>query len=265
MIKNKRVLILMYHMITKTNHPYEKRYALSPERFRRQMLYLKKNGYTSMSLDDLQRYFAARTGSLPEKPVIITFDDGYLDNYERAFPILRECNFSATVFVVTGHVGIANRWMRSGGYPERPLMGWREIEEIKKHGITIGSHTVNHRCLKHLSLKDVKTEIEDSKKLLEDRLGVPVNHFAYPYGDTNRIIVNVIKECGYKTACSTKSGFNTSGINLFELRRLEIYGTDSIWRFAIKLTYGTNDGNLLLPARYYVKRLTDKVTQRSLA
>jgi len=265
-----KILILMYHMVTKTIHPFETRYALSPDKFKRQMWYLKYKGYTPISLDDLHEYFTDKTditgkyrsgptNGLAKKPIVITFDDGYMDNYESALPILREYNFPATVFVVSSLVGKTNNWMRADGYPEKPLMGWHEIEKMKGNGITVGSHTVNHYHLSHLSLEDAKIEIEESKKYIEDKLGIPINHFASSYGDMNEYIVNMVKETGYRTACSTRSGFNSNGINLFELRRLDIYGTDSIWQFAIKLTYGTNDGNLLLPASYYVKRLSERL------
>ncbi len=236
------------------------------------MAYLKRAGYQIIRLDDLVNFIistnktdqtnkTSQTSQLvkPHKSVVITFDDGYMDNYESALPILREYNFPATVFVVSSLVGKTNNWMRADGYPEKPLMGWHEIEKMKGNGITVGSHTVNHYHLSHLSLEDAKREIEDSKKFLEDKLGIPINHFAYPHGDMNESIMNMVKEAGYRTACLTRSGFNSKELNLFELRRLEIYGTDSIWQFAIKLTYGTNDGNLLLPTKYYMRRFLEKV------
>jgi peptidoglycan/xylan/chitin deacetylase (PgdA/CDA1 family) len=256
-----RILILMYHMIEKTNKRIEKRYALSPDRFRRQLGYLKRKGYTPISLDDLYEYFLRRTISLPQKPVIITFDDGYMDNYENAYPILKECGFPAAVFIIGGFVGNTNVWMKSEGYPERPMMGWREIEDMKKDGITIGSHTMNHLRLSILKTEDARKEIDGSKKFLEDKLGVPVDHFAYPYGDMNASFRHIVKTAGYKTACSTRSGFNSDGIDLFELRRLEIYGTDSVVSFGIKLIYGTNDGSVFLPAKYYMKRMVERVNR----
>lgn len=248
----------MYHMISKTDHLHEKRYALSPEKFKRQMRYVKQKGYTPIGLDDLHGYFY-KNNTLPSKPIVITFDDGYMDNYEKAFPILREHNFKATIFVVAGLVGKTNQWMKDRGYPERQLMGWDEIEECKKYGITIGSHTLNHPRLSLLKNKDARREIEDSKKLIEDRIRARVNHFAYPYGDMNESIVNMVEEAGYKTACSARSGFNSKNIYLTKLRRIEIYGTDSIWQFAIKLTYGTNKGDFLFPMKYYMKRLNDRI------
>lgn len=257
-----RILILMYHMIAKTNDEMEKRYALAPKRFRGQLRYLKRRGFTPIGLNDIYNCFVQKGVRLPTKPVIITFDDGYMDNYENALLILKEQNVPATLFIVSGFINKTNRWIISEGYPEKLLMGWNEIREMQSNGVTIGSHTVNHNRLTALSLKDAKSEIEDSKKFIEDSLGTQINHFAYPYGEMNDSVVNMTKEAGYRTACSARSGFNSEQVSLFELRRIEIYGTDTLLQFSIKLTYGTNDGNLLLPVKYYMKRLSERFLTR---
>ena len=254
-----RILILMYHMISKANHPSEKKYALSPSHFRKQISYLKTNGYTPVSLDDLYEYAANSSHNLPEKPVIITFDDGYMDNYEYAFPILKQFSFSATVFIVSGLVGQTSQWEKNGVAPERPLMGWREINALKESGVTIGSHTVSHRRLSRLSPENVKFEIEDSKKFLEDRLGTSIKHFAYPYGDMAGAVVREVNNAGYKTACSASPGFNGNDMNPLALRRVAVFGTDSVLSFATKVTFATNDGGLSIPISYYAKRLSERI------
>lgn len=249
----------MYHMISETEHPKEKRYSLSPKKFERQMQYIKNKEYTPISLDDLQKYLNDKNHILPEKPIIVTFDDGYMDNYENALPVLKKYDIPAMVFIVTGFIGKTNNWMRSEGYPLRHLMGWSEIKEIKENGISIGSHTINHYSLSNLDYKEARKEIEESRIYLENKLGDSIHHFAYPFGGVNKIVKDIVRESGYKTACTTGSGFNSRDTNLFELRRLEIFGTDSLMNFVIKLTYGTNDGNLLLPPTYYMKRLSEKL------
>ncbi len=258
MIQRKRMTILMYHMISDTDHLSERRYALPPREFRKQMGYLKDKGYVLLSLDTFCDYIKRKPDNFPDKSLAITFDDGYMDNYENAFPILCEYGFPANIFMVSGLIGKENAWMESENYPSRRLMRWQEIEEMKRHGILIGSHTTNHFRLSELPPSAAKNEIAGSKKALEDGLGSPVNHFAYPYGDLNESVIDMVKGSGYETACSTRSGFNSENIDLLALRRLEIYGTDALWQFALKLTYGTNDGDLFIPARYYLKRLADK-------
>lgn len=254
-----KILILMYHMVSETGHPLQKRYAVSPEKFRRQLRYLKFKGYTPISLDDLYGFFANNNRELIKKPIIITFDDGYMDNYENAFPVLKEYSFPAAIFMVSGFVGRSNLWDVAAGYPERPLVGWREAEEMVKGGVTIGSHTINHPWLTQLVSDEAKREIEESKKSLEDRIGMPINHFAYPYGDLNQPVADMVKDAGYVTACSVMTGFNKKDTDPFILKRIGIFGEDSLWRFALKVTFGTNEGRLSQQAKYYFERLAYRI------
>ncbi|OGL46399.1 MAG: hypothetical protein A2W05_10265 [Candidatus Schekmanbacteria bacterium RBG_16_38_10] len=246
-------------MVSETDHPLQRRYAVSPDKFRRQMQCLKVMGYTPISLDDLHGYFVNKYSNLPEKPIAITFDDGYIDNYENAFPVLKEYNFPAAIFMVSGFIGKFNMWDIANGYPEKPLMGWRELQEIVKGGVTIGSHTINHPWLTQLNSDEAKREVGESKKSLEDRLGMPINHFAYPYGDLNQPIVDMVKDAGYVTACSVRAGFNMKNTDPFILKRIGVFGEDSLWRFALKVTLGTNEGNLSDRVKYYIRRLADRI------
>ena len=258
----------MYHVVSKSEDAKEKQFCCHPKAFKRQMAYLKKAGYEVVGIDELIHYMissneAHQTNKQIQQAklhrfVVITFDDGYLDTYENALPILAKLNFAATVFIVSGLVGKRNQWIGDEKYPEKYLMGWREIEEMKENGVSIGSHTISHRRLSTLDCEDAKNEIESSKKFLEDRLGTAINHFAYPYGDFNDSTVKMVIEVGYKSACSTKSGFNSKEVSLFELRRLDIFGTDSLLQFAIKVALGTNDGSLQVLAKYYMNRLAEK-------
>ncbi len=223
------------------------------------MRYLKFKGYTPISLNDLHGFIANNNREIPEKPIIITFDDGYMDNYENAFPVLRKYSFPAAIFMVSGLMGSSNLWDVAAGYPERPLIGWREAKEMVKCGVTIGSHTIKHPWLTQLVLDEAKREIEESKKFFEDRFGMPINHFAYPYGDLNQPIVDIVRDAGYLTACSVRTGFNKKDTDPFILKRIGIFGEDSLWRFALKVTFGTNEGSLSHQAKYYIKRLADRI------
>lgn len=256
----------MYHMICESKDVKEKPFCCHPKAFRQQMAYLKKAGYKVIAMDELADHIASTNGTnqliqpaKPHKVVVITFDDGCLDTYENALPILKQFDFTATVFIVSGLVGKRNQWLKEEEYPEKPLMGWPEIREMKDWGVTIGSHTINHRRLSTLNYEDARNEIEGSKKFLEDRLGVSTNHFAYPYGDFNDSTVKMVIEADYKSACSVKSGFNSKKDSFFELRRLDIFGTDSLLQFAIKVAFGTNDGSLRVLAKYYMNRLAEKI------
>ena len=249
-----RLTILMYHMISEPRSEKERRYACQPARFANHMRFLRKRSFNVVSLEAVGKYLHSKE-TIPERSVVITFDDGFRNNYENAFPILREFDFPATAFIVSGLVGKTNSWMTAEGYPERHLMGRREIEEMKKNGITIGSHTINHCRLSALGCEGAKNEIESSKKSLEDMLGTAINHFAYPYGDMNQSIVSMVEEAGYHTGCSTRSGFNSERANPFALRRIEVYGTDTLWNFTWKLKFGTNEDTWTLPLKYYWSRV----------
>jgi len=253
-----KIPILMYHMVRQTDDPKEKRYCCHPDAFKQLMAHLKKAGYQVIGLDDLINSINNGT-SLPQKSIAITFDDGFADNYENAFPVLQEYGFPATVFVVSRLVGRTNEWMQEEGFPARKLLGWKELKEISENGITIGSHTTTHASLIDIEKKSAMHEIINSKSELEDALGKSVLYFAYPYGRFNQQIEELVAEAGYLGACSTRSGFNSVHVSPFALRRIEVYGTDTLWNFIWKLKFGTNEDNWALPLRYYYSRILDRL------
>src|SRR4030042_954893 len=115
------------------------------------------------------------------------------------------------------------------------------------NGVTVGSHTTTHASLTAVDAESARHEVIDSKSELEGALGKPVHFFAYPYGLLNEQIEEFVVEAGYVGACSTISGFNSRRANPFALRRIEVYGTDPLWKFVLKLKFGTNEATLTLP------------------
>lgn len=249
-----KIAILMYHMVCETENAKEKRYCCHPYAFKQQMAHLKKVGYQVIGLDDLINSIKKGT-TLPEKSIAITFDDGFADNYDNAFPLLRAYGFPATMFVVSRLAGRTNEWMQEEEFPARKLLGWKELKEISENGITIGSHTTSHASLIDVEKKSAMHEIINSKSEIEDELGKPARYFAYPYGRFNQQIEELVAEAGYLGACSTRSGFNSEGTNPFALRRIEVYGTDTLWNFIWKLKFGTNEDTWALPLKYYWSRV----------
>ena len=233
----------MYHMVSDVKGNIEKNFVVAPRRFKEQMEFIVNSGYCPVTLDALMQKIDNPEYALPEKPIIITFDDGYLDNYENAFDILKTLNLPATVFIVADFIGRTNLWDFQKGASLRPLMDWSRLENLNDYGIIIGAHTLSHPFLTQLSAAAAKKEILHSKKRLEDRLGTSVDHFAYPYGDRNDLIKNLVAEAGFKSACSVKPGFNNTHTNPYELRRIEIHATDSIQQFSFKLANGVNQGS----------------------
>ena len=253
-----KIPILMYHMVRETEDAKEKRYCCHPTAFKKQMAYLKRAGYLVVGLDDLIDSIINGT-TPPQKSIAITFDDAFADNYENAFPVLKEYGFPATIFVVSQLVGRTNEWMHNNGYPQRKLLGWSRLKEISANGITIGSHTRTHPSLIDIEVGSARQEILNSKSELEDALGRPVSFFAYPYGRFNENVEKCVVEAGYLGACSTRSGFNSEHANPFALRRIEVYGTDTLWNFIWKLKFGTNEGTWALPLKYYYSRILDRL------
>lgn len=251
-----RFLILMYHMVREPQTPKEARYACPPKRFYRHLAWLKRHR-PLVSLAEIEAAFAGKT-SLPEGAVAITLDDGHGDNYAYAFPILQELEVPATVFLATGYLGKTNRWMRD--FPQYPMLTWQQVQEMHRHGIAFGAHTVTHPRLPELEPEQAKQEILGSKRAVEDALGNPCAHFAYPYGALDEASRQRVAEVGFTLACSTRSGFNHLGRDPLVLHRIEVLGTDPIWKLKQKLTFGSHQASLTLPLRYYAQQLKTKLS-----
>ena len=225
-----RIPVLMYHKVSPGK---KEKYRISPERFTNQMEYLSKKGYQTISPDELLGVVRKRR-ILLEKSVLITFDDGYKDNFTYAYPILKEYNFKATIFLVTQYMGKKSEWSKR----EEETLSWEEIEEMKEEGFSFGSHTHTHPNLLELSRDKVLSEIRDSKRILEERLGGPTKFIAYPYGKVNSQIRDMVKEAGYLGAFSTLPGKNAKNEDPFLLRRILIRGYDTKPHFILNLKLG---------------------------
>jgi len=208
----------------------------------------------AMDLDDLQRALQ-EDAQITMPAVAVTFDDGFAATFEHAVPVLERYRIPATMFVVSGRVGGYNDWMTQRGFPHRALMDERQILLMRDAGITVGSHTRNHPRLTGMPSKSLTDEISGSRVDLERMLAQQVRHFAYPFGLYDDAAREMVRLAGYSTACSTRAGFNTADVGCFDLRRLEVYGWDSLWRLRQKLKYGSNDSSLTFPASYYLGRV----------
>lgn len=218
------VPILMYHFIGNNPNPQDKArdtLSVSPDKFEAQMEYLSKNGYTPISLNTLYGIFNKQTAS-PAKPVILTFDDGYIDFYTTAFPILRRFQFNVVSFIATGLIG--------QGY----YMNWDQIKEIHSSGlVTFEAHTVNHTNLVSLNSASLIKQLQDSKNVLSSQTGFPVNFIAYPYGASNASIQAAAKKAGFVGGLGTWYG-KASGFGM-NLPRMRITGQMSLRDFASRL------------------------------
>lgn len=229
------VPVLMYHKVNSNPLTGGLGIRVAPVRFERQMRYLANNGYHTVSLTDLVA-FLEKNEVLPSRPVVITFDDGYLDNYQHAFPVLKKYGFTATIFVVVNYVGKTNDFdVQTGLQPVNQLAGWKELKQMADYGIVIGSHTMDHPFLTRLSPSKARYQIEKSKSVLEKRLGRPVEVFSYPYGSHNNRLVQMVKESGYLAAVTTDQGLVTRSSNPYVLKRIRILGTYDMQKFVQEL------------------------------
>ena len=216
--------ILMYHRVAPTGAPTMASFRVTPEAFEDHLRYLRKAGFYSVSLEYWQSAVAARR-PLPGRAIAITFDDGYQDFYEYAHPLLKKYGFTGTVFLVADLIGRSNLWDEAYG-EVIPLMGWQEIRQLRDEGIIFGSHSMSHRPLTSLSVEEISQEGERSRTLLERGLGVPVTAFAYPYGDFNAVVEDLICACGYSVGLSCRHGLSRFQDRLLALPRIEVRGSD---------------------------------------
>jgi peptidoglycan/xylan/chitin deacetylase (PgdA/CDA1 family) len=219
-----RVPILMYHYIRDYNYPKDKTgmvLSVSPTNFDQQMSYLSTNGYTPVTLGTLAAIYANQAQA-PTKPVVITFDDGYIDFYANAFPILRKYGFHAVSFIISGFVG------------KPAYMSWDNIKELQKSGlVSFEAHTVNHAYLPGLSYAQMVKELQDSKSAIQSQTGVPVNFVAYPSGGTNSYVIKAAQNVGYVGGLSTWFG-KAGGINM-NMPRIRVNGGFNLALFASRL------------------------------
>ncbi|MCB1947493.1 polysaccharide deacetylase family protein [Nitrosomonas sp.] len=252
-----RATILMYHMIDTPVTPAETRFCRTPENFRKDMQLIRSAGYNVVPLKTLLDALVKKT-RLPDKALVITFDDGLACNHDNALPILQEFDFTASIFVVTGKIGGHNDFSRPYGFSRRRMLTATEIRSLTEAGIDIGSHTVSHLMLGKTEIQTAINEIRNSKAILEDILGQKVSHFAYPFGSWNPDIRDAVMSAGYAGACSTMPWQNRLDTDPYLLRRSEIKGHDTSWQFRLKLRFATNTMPPVAETRHAARRFLEK-------
>ncbi len=180
---------------------------------------------------------------LPENPVLITLDDGYLNNYTDALPVLKEFGFPATLYVVVQTVGWDNHWHDPNSETRIPMVSWAQLKELQKAGWEIGSHTMTHPRLEKIGKKEAAIEIEKSKRIIGEFLELEPLSFAYPYGNgaDSKLLQETVRENGYRTAVSVHSGkwdLAQFKANPFVLPRVFVRGDENMFDFHLQMTRG---------------------------
>jgi peptidoglycan/xylan/chitin deacetylase (PgdA/CDA1 family) len=210
--------ILMYHSIGRTRSPF----SVSPESFERQVACLAGGEHVPSTLSDALAAPSARN-------VVLTFDDGFADNYTAALPVLRRYGLLATVFLVTDSLGRSATWHD----PPLPLMDWGQAREMAQEGIEFGSHTASHLDLRRADTETIRAELARSKAALEDHLGGEAVCFAYPFGYFRADMPELLAEAGYRCGVLAGTyGANREDASPYALHRIPIWRGDSLatWR-----------------------------------
>ncbi len=199
--------ILAYHRVHPTAGSDTP--SLSPEAFERQMSLLEKR-WRPIPLSTLVDWLEGKQ-TLAPKAVVVTFDDGTDDHFSYAYPILKRHGIPATVFMITGNVGLSG------------FLSPKQIRQMGQGGITFGSHTFGHAYLPSLTPPEIRKELESSKKQLED-LGLSIDFLSYPAGGFTQAVIQSAQEAGYRAACTTNRGFRRFPIDRWALRRITMHG-----------------------------------------
>lgn len=227
--RRRHVPILMYHRVATEGPEGLARYRVTPDEFAEQMLWLRRNGYHAINSEQLA-WFVVHNHPFVGRPVLITFDDGYKDFDELAWPILKASDLSAEVFVVTDLVGGRAEWDASSGTPA-PLMDADRIVTLAREGVSFGSHLARHPASDRLSSLELAEELLRSRLQLEAWLGQPTTSLAAPFGCTDQRLRVLAAECGYKTVFNTIKRVAALNDDLFDLPRIEVRGDTDLEAF----------------------------------
>jgi peptidoglycan/xylan/chitin deacetylase (PgdA/CDA1 family) len=219
-----KVPVLMYHEIADATAA-PSGMAVPPEVFADQLAYLHDAGFTAVTAGTLGKILAGGAGPVPERPVVLTFDDGYGDFYTRALPLLKQYGHTATVFQTTGWVGTEIE-------PDWWMLNWRQLAELAEAGIEIGAHTHEHPELDRLSGDKLRDELAGPKRMIEDKLGVAAPGLAYPYGLWNAKVRRAVREAGYAYAYAIGNAMVTRGSDPLTLPRLTVDRSTTMEQFA---------------------------------
>jgi peptidoglycan/xylan/chitin deacetylase (PgdA/CDA1 family) len=194
--------------------------STSPATFEMQMKYLAQSGYQSLSLSEATVYIREKK-PIPEKAFVMTFDDGYQNNYTQAFPIMQEVGFKGTIFLISAYC--EKSWSGDESSLEaRPMLSWSEVKEVHRYGIEFGAHTSTHPDLTRIPIEQAEGEIRESRMEIQDRLGADGETFAYTYGSFNANVKELVKR-EFHAACSTRLGRNEPGDDPYSLKRIDMF------------------------------------------
>jgi len=236
------VKVLIYHRVA-GDKEIRRNYSwnVTPAQLRSHLSLLDKWGFTCISFEDYSLILNGKL-TLPKKPIILTFDDGYTDVHESVLPCVRDFGAKATIFALGDRNIRTNKWDEPMGVLGASLMSDDQIVDLHRNGFEIGSHSMTHKNLSRVSREEAWEEIVKSKDALENLVQSPIRCFAYPFGANNEELKTMVQACGYEYGCGVFSGPPRFTSDLFDIRRIPITSTTNVLSFAMKL---------LTPYEYY--------------
>ncbi len=240
-----KILILLYHRVLPKEDnlskisPEEKVFSVKEKEFSKQLEYLHSNGWKTLNLNQLLEYLQGKT-SFPDKTLIITFDDGNQTDYTIAFPLLEKFGFKATFFLTTDFIDKSGHLQKS------------QILKMSQEGMEFGSHGKTHKFLSTLNDDELKSELLDSKKMLEEIIGREINLLSLPGGYHSVNVKRITKKLDFKGICTSKFGWNENKTDPFELKRVSLRSGNSLSDFVSLIN---QDKKLFLKRRFKGKLL----------
>jgi peptidoglycan/xylan/chitin deacetylase (PgdA/CDA1 family) len=237
--------LLTYHQLSADRAGPLGRYTVTPRAFASHMALLARLGCCTVTMDALLAGFEGRA-PLPPRAVAITFDDAFADAVHHAIPVLTKHKFSATFYVVAGLIGSTSKWLRAELGGEAPLADAAALRELEAVGCRCESHTLSHPRLAGLAAGSLRLELVESRARLEDVLGRPVRHLAYPFGSFDDPARAAVADAGYVTAVTTAIGRASAAHDRLALPRLNVSGRDNALDFLVRLRAGRSARELVL-------------------
>jgi peptidoglycan/xylan/chitin deacetylase (PgdA/CDA1 family) len=223
--------ILCYHNVALA--PPAARFKLlyvSPDKFERQLWTLRRLGLRGVSIGEgIERL---RKGTV-RGCVALTFDDGYADTLTAAAPLMKRYGFGATCYVVSGALGTHNRWDAQYLQETKPLMSHQQLDQWLAAGMEVGSHSRSHQRLHELPPDVARDEILESRIELRNMLGVPIEHFAYPFGNFTAATIELVRRAGYTSAVTVLPGVARASDDPLQLPRILVNGERGLWNFLL--------------------------------
>jgi len=210
--------VLYYHSVSTVP---KNEICMPPSEFEKQMAYLSEQGYHTVSVTQIYDFFTGK-GTLPDKPIAITFDDGYKDNYTNAFPTMKKYGFTGTIFVIAENIGSNN------------ILTWDDLKALIKEGWQIGGHSMTHVDLTKLDSPKLTEEVKNSKLSLEKKLE-PIKSFCYPFGAYNAKVEKAVQDAGYLIGFTTDRGWADRKTDLLLQHRIYCFASMGMKEFEKRL------------------------------